>query len=47
MLNQPTSSAKNVTGDFDRFTEFTRRILPVPHSQIRAKLDAEHAQPCH
>jgi hypothetical protein len=41
MPNQPSPSAKNVTGDFDRFTEFTRRILSVPHSEIKAKLDAE------
>ena len=43
MPNQPTASAKNETGDFDRFTEFTRRILSVPHSEIKAKLDAEKA----
>ena len=41
MPNQPTSSAKNLTGDFDHFTEFTRQILSVPHSEIKAKLDAE------
>jgi hypothetical protein len=41
MPNRPTASAKNETGDFDRFTEFTRRILSVPHSEIKAKLDAE------
>jgi hypothetical protein len=41
MPNQPTSSAKNLTGDFDTFTEFTRKILSVPHSEIKAKLDAE------
>jgi len=34
-------SAKNETGDFDRFTEFARRLFAVPHSQIKAKLDAE------
>jgi hypothetical protein len=41
MPNQPTSSAKNLTGDFDTFTQFTRQILSVPHSEIKAKLDAE------
>jgi hypothetical protein len=41
MPNLPPSSAKNVTGDFDRFTEFARRILSVPHSEIKTKLDAE------
>ena len=42
MPNQPTSSAKNVTGDFDpAFIEFARRVISVPHSEIKAKLDAE------
>jgi hypothetical protein len=41
MSNMPTSSSKNVTGDSDTFIEFTRRILSVPHSEIKAKLDAE------
>jgi hypothetical protein len=41
MANRPTVSAKNETGDFDRFTEFTRQVLSVPHSEIKAKLDAE------
>lgn len=26
-----------------RFNEFTRRILAVPHSEIKEKLDAERA----
>jgi hypothetical protein len=41
MPNQPNASAKNVTGDFDTFTDFARQILSVPHSEIKAKLDAE------
>jgi hypothetical protein len=41
MPNQPTASAKNVTGDSDHFTDFVRRIVSVPHSEIKAKLDAE------
>jgi len=41
MPNHPTASAKNVTGDFERFTEFARRLFAVPHSEIKAKLDAE------
>jgi hypothetical protein len=41
MSNQPTSSAKNVTGDSDRFTSFMRKLVSVPHSEIKAKLDAE------
>jgi hypothetical protein len=34
-------SAKNVTGDFGKFTDFMRRLVAVPHSEIKAKLDAE------
>jgi len=41
MPNQPTSSAKNETGDFERFKDFARRVVRVPHSQIKAQLDAE------
>jgi len=41
MSSHPKPSAKNVTGDFDRFTNFMRRLVSVPHSEIKAKLDAE------
>jgi len=37
----PTQSAKNVTGDFGKFTDFMRKLVAVPHSEIKAKLDAE------
>jgi hypothetical protein len=37
----PTSSAKNVTGDFGQFTNFMQRLVAVPHSEIKAALDAE------
>jgi hypothetical protein len=39
--NRRTHSAKNVTGDFGKFTNFMRRLVAVPHSEIKAKLDAE------
>jgi len=41
MSNHPKPSAKNVTGDFGKFKDFARRIVAVPHSEIKAKLDAE------
>jgi len=41
MPSHPKPSAKNVTGDFDKFTNFMRRLVSVPHSEIKAKLDAE------
>jgi hypothetical protein len=41
--NQPVSSAKNVTGDFEVFKDFAKRLFAVPHSAIKAKLEAEKA----
>lgn len=41
MPNQPTSSAKNETDEFDRFKNFLSRLVAVPHSEIKAQLDAE------
>jgi hypothetical protein len=38
---RPTQSAKNVTGEFGKFTDFMKRLVAVPHSEIKAKLDAE------
>jgi hypothetical protein len=39
--SRPTLSAKNETVDFAQFTDFMRRVVAVPHSKIKAKLDAE------
>jgi hypothetical protein len=41
MPNHPKNPAKNQTGDFDKFTNFMQRLVAVPHSEIKAKLDAE------
>jgi hypothetical protein len=41
---KPKPSARNVTGDFDEFSNFARQILSVPHSEIKAQLDAEKAE---
>jgi len=38
---RPTNSGKNVEGDFGKFTDFMKRLVAVPHSEIKAKLDAE------
>lgn len=32
---------KSEPGDFDKFSNFMRRLVAVPHSEIKAKLDAE------
>jgi hypothetical protein len=37
----PISPAKDVQGDFAQFTDFMKRVVAVPHSKIKAKLDAE------
>jgi hypothetical protein len=39
----PTTSGKDDTGEYDRFTDFMRRLVAVPHSEIKAQLDAEKA----
>jgi hypothetical protein len=41
MANRPKSPAKNPIGDFDQFTNFMRRLVAVPHDEIKARLDAE------
>jgi hypothetical protein len=37
-LNSP---AKDAQGDFAQFTDFMRRLVAVPHSTIKARLEAE------
>jgi hypothetical protein len=37
----PISPAKDVQGDFAQFTNFMRRLVSVPHSQIKARLEEE------
>jgi hypothetical protein len=38
--HHPTPSAKNETGDFGRFKEFMRKLVQVPHSEIKARIEA-------
>jgi hypothetical protein len=38
---KPNDSAKNVRGNSDNFTNFMRKLISVPHSEIKSKLDAE------
>jgi len=37
----PAQTAKNEAGDFAQFTDFMRRLVAVPHSQIKARLEEE------
>lgn len=39
----PVPSAKNLTSDFDAITDLARCVVSVPHSKIKAQLDAEKA----
>ena len=41
MPMKPIPSAKNESGDFERFKDFARRVVSVPYSTIKARLDAE------
>jgi hypothetical protein len=41
--SKPEHSAKNEPGEFDHFKNFMQRLVAVPHSEIKAKLDAEKA----
>jgi hypothetical protein len=40
-LTRPAAPAKNEQGEFGKFTNLLDRILSVPHSKIKAELDAE------
>jgi hypothetical protein len=41
MPKQPADLAKDVRGDSATFEKFARRLIQVPHSEIKAALDAE------
>ena len=41
MASQPYIPAKEHTGNFAQFTDFMKRLVAVPHSEIKAQLDAE------
>jgi hypothetical protein len=38
---RPSSPAKNTEGDFGQFTSFMRKLVSVPHSEIKARIEAE------
>jgi hypothetical protein len=37
----PVSSGKDAEGDFAQFTNFMRKLVSVPHSEIKARLEQE------
>ena len=40
-MPEKPNPAKDEEGSFGRFTNFMKRLVAVPHSEIKAKLDAE------
>jgi hypothetical protein len=39
--SRPKPSAKNEQGEYAKFSNFMKRLVAVPHSEIKAQLDAE------
>jgi hypothetical protein len=37
----PKSAATDVQGDFAQFTDFMKKLVAVPHSKIKARLEEE------
>jgi hypothetical protein len=37
----PKSAGTDTMGDFAQFTNFMRRLVAVPHSEVKARLEAE------
>jgi hypothetical protein len=38
---RPKAPATETHGDFDRFSNFVRRLMAVPHSEVKAAMEAE------
>jgi|GEM_PF-5801135 len=38
---RPATSAKNETGEYANFERALKKVLSVPHSSLKAKLDSE------
>ena len=41
--HNPMKTTSATPGDFNKFSDFMRRLVAVPHAEIKAKLDAEKA----
>ena len=41
MPTKPKPSAKNESGDFGTFSNFVRRLMAVPHSEVKAAMEAD------
>jgi hypothetical protein len=47
MANHPKPSARNETGDFERFTRFVRGIVNVPGSEVKQQIENEKKARAH
>jgi hypothetical protein len=41
MARNPKPSGKNATGEYATFETALKKVLSVPHSELKSKLDAE------
>jgi hypothetical protein len=41
VASHPRPSAKNESGEYANFEDALKKVLSVPHSKIKSKLDAE------
>ena len=41
MPSKPINPTKNVSGDFDQFRDFMRKLASVPHSELKERLEAQ------
>jgi len=41
VARHPEPSAKNATGEYATFESALKKVLSVPHSELKSKLDAE------
>lgn len=41
MASHPKPSAKNASGEYANFEDALKKVLSVPHSKIKSKLNAE------
>jgi len=44
MPTKAKTTDKNMPGDWDAFTHTMRRLVSVPHSEIKARLEQEKAR---
>jgi hypothetical protein len=38
---EPKAATMNTPGDFGKFTDFMRKLVSVPHTEVKRRLEAE------